>query len=303
MISPLPVLGDSIGSIEDLNPILDIIMKQPESSDNEMDVRHSCTSWQNIIKVLNIIFFGKGKMKKDTVFAGKKERIKPFEFNKEVAAVFDDMLNRSVPLYSESIKRQAQLAARYYQEGSRIYDLGCSHGNLGIRILDQLKERPFSMVAVDNSRPMIEKYSRRLAKQDNGRKVDLVCSLLEDIKIKNASIVLINLTLQFLDPAKRDFLMEKIYQGMNPNGILLLTEKTIHTDPDLDDLQIQFYKRFKIENGYSELEISQKRDALEKVLIPDTIETHRNRILGAGFATFDIWLKWFNFASMIAIKR
>jgi len=242
-------------------------------------------------------------MEKDKVFADKKERVKPFEFNEEVAGVFDDMLNRSVPFYAETIQRQSQLTAKYYQEGSRIYDLGCSHGNLGMLILNQLKEGTVSMVAVDSSKPMIEKYSNRLGKYDKTPQVDLVCGLLEDIQIKNASVVLINLTLQFLDTGKRDDLIKKIYQGMNPGGILLLTEKTVHASKALDDLQTKFYKIFKVENGYSQLEISQKRDALDKVLIPDTLEIHRNRILNAGFTTFDVWLKWFNFASMIAIKN
>lgn len=242
-------------------------------------------------------------MEKDKVFAVKKDHINPFEFNKEVADVFDDMLNRSVPFYAETIQRQSQLACQYYQTGSRIYDLGCSHGNLGMLILNQMKGRVVSMVAVDSSKPMIEKYSKRLEKFDNFPQVDLVCGLLEDIQIKNASVVLINLTLQFLDTEKRDDLIKKIYQGMNPGGILLLTEKIIHTSTVLNDLQTKFYKTFKIENGYSELEISQKRDALDKVLIPDTIEIHQNRILTAGFTLFDVWLKWFNFASMIAIKN
>ena len=243
------------------------------------------------------------QMEKDQVFAGKKCKIQPFEFNKEVARVFDDMLNRSVPFYKESIRRQSQLAEQFYQPGSRIYDLGCSHGNLGIMVLEQFKEKPFKMVAVDSSKPMIEKYSKRLEKYDNVSRIDLVCGFLEDMQIKDASVVLINLTLQFLDMGKRDELIKKIYQGMNPNSILVLTEKIIHASKELNDLQIQFYTAFKLENGYSELEISQKRDALEKVLVPDTIETHENRILNAGFAKFDIWLKWFNFASMMAIKR
>lgn len=242
-------------------------------------------------------------MEKDQVFAIKIERVSPFEFNKEVARVFDDMLNRSVPFYMESIKRQSQLVGEYYQDGSRIYDLGCSHGNIGMLILNRLKGKPFSMVGVDNSKPMIEKYKKRLGNHDNIPQIDLVCGFLEDIQIKNASVVLINLTLQFLDMGKRDDLIKKIYQGMNPNGILLLTEKTVHETKMLEDLQIKFYKTFKVENGYSELEISQKRDALDMVLIPDTIETHKNRILKAGFTIFDVWLKWFNFASMIAIKK
>ena len=242
-------------------------------------------------------------MEKDRVFADKRKRVLPFEFNKKVTDVFDDMLNRSVPLYSQSIKRQAQLTARYYQNKSRIYDLGCSHGNLGILILEQFKERMFSMVGVDNSKPMIEKYSKRLKKNDNNGQVDLICGLLEDIQIKNASVVLINLTLQFLDTKKRNDLIKKIYQGLTHNGILLLTEKTIHSSKHINTLQTHFYKQFKVENGYSQLEISQKRDALDKVLVPDTIETHKKRIVKAGFTHFDVWLKLFNFVSMIAIKK
>jgi len=252
-------------------------------------------------------------MEKDQVFACKKDIIKPFEFNKEVADVFDDMLSRSVPLYDQSIKRQAEFAVQFYQNCSRIYDLGCSHGNLGILILDQFKKNklsPFSMIGIDNSQPMIEKYSKRLEKyykdfknNDNTDRVDLVCGFLEDIQIKNASVVLINLTMQFLDIKKRDDLINKIFQGMNSKGILLLTEKIIHPLNLINDIQVGFYERFKIENGYSRLEISQKRDALDKVLVPDTMETHKNRILDAGFTYFDVYLKWFNFASMIAIKK
>ena len=159
------------------------------------------------------------------------------------------------------------------------------------------------MVGADSSRPMIEKYSKRLKKHDNIGQIDLICGFLEDIQIKNASVVLINLTMQFLDKAKRNELIKKIYQGLNQKGILLLTEKTIHPSKHINTLQNQFYKKFKVENGYSQLEISQKRDALDKVLVPDSIKTHENRILKAGFTHFDVWLKWFNFVSMIAIKK
>ena len=241
-------------------------------------------------------------MNKDTVFAEKKERIEPFAFNREVAAVFDDMLKRSVPLYGESIQRQAQLTAAFYQEQTRIYDLGCSHGNLGFLIAEQFGDIGFSMVGVDSSRPMIDKYQARLGQAAKSHGIDLVCGLLEDIRIEKASVVLINLTLQFLEQKKRDALIKKIYQGLLPGGILLVTEKTINKAFPLNELEQDFYRRFKRENGYSELEISQKRDALEKVLIPESPGVHKRRFLNAGFSSFDIWLKWFNFVSMIAIK-
>jgi tRNA (cmo5U34)-methyltransferase len=242
----------------------------------------------------------------DRVFASKKENIQPFEFNAQVAGVFDDMLNRSVPFYGELIKRQAQLTCEYYQDDSRIYDLGCSHGNLGLLILNQMKHKPFTLVGVDNSIPMIEKYAHRLKEikgdDKSAGQVQLVCTSLTDIKINNASVVLINLTLQFVDRARRDDLICKIYKGLHPGGILLLTEKTIHSSDEIEWMQTRFYKGFKLENGYSELEISQKRDALERVLIPETVEDHKKRTLDAGFSAFDIWFKWFNFASMICIK-
>jgi tRNA (cmo5U34)-methyltransferase len=241
-------------------------------------------------------------MNKDTVFADKQEKITPFEFNEQVTQVFDDMLNRSVPFYSQSILRQAQLAVEFYQPGTQIFDLGCSHGNLGIQILQQFNSTTFSMVGVDSSEPMINKYTRRLEHQEGSSRIKLVCSLLEDIKIQNASVVLINLTLQFLAVDRRDDLIQAIYRGMTPGGILLLTEKTVHPIPALDALEKKYYRRFKLENGYSELEISQKREALDRVLVPDTLDTHINRLKKAGFKLADVWLKWFNFSSMIAVK-
>lgn len=241
-------------------------------------------------------------MKRDKVFAQKKDRIEPFAFNSEVTAVFDDMLKRSVPFYQESIKRQAQMTRAFFQEKTRIYDLGCSNGNLGVLIAGQFDDTPFSLVGVDSSIPMIEKYHARLEQIKNAHGIDLICGLLEDIQIKNASVVLINLTLQFLELNKRDKLIKKIYQGLAPGGILLVTEKIIHPSFPINELEQDFYRRFKRENGYSELEISQKRDALEKVLIPEVIGDHQQRFLDAGFSAFEVWLKWFNFASMIAIK-
>jgi len=236
------------------------------------------------------------------VFAEKQTTITPFRFNEKVARVFDDMLVRSVPFYGEALKQQARMSFRYYKTGTRIYDLGCSHGNLGMLIMEVFKQAPFRMTAVDSSIPMIDKYSRRIADNKNKACIDLVCGYMEDIRIKNASVVVVNLTLQFLSPEKRDEMVRTIYKGLSPGGLLLLTEKTLHPDPGLSELEQEFYCQFKRENGYSDLEISQKRDALEKVLIPESVSDHENRILSSGFSLFNVWLKWFNFTSMLAIK-
>ena len=240
-------------------------------------------------------------IKRDRIFAQKMKEVLPFKFDEKVVNVFDDMLDRSVPLYQESIKNQALLTQRFYKDGTQIYDLGCSNGNLGLMILDAFKERQFSMIAVDNSAPMIEKYRAELGKAEKGS-IDLVCDNIENIRISNASVVVINLTMQFFNMDKRSELVDHIYKGLVKGGIFLLTEKITHDNNTFKRLQEDFYKRFKLENGYSELEISQKRDALDRVLIPETIADHEKRIKHAGFKNFDIFLKWFNFASMIAYK-
>ncbi len=242
---------------------------------------------------------------KDRVFAEKQTSVSPFRFNEKVARVFDDMLVRSVPFYAEALKQEARMAQRYYRPGTRIYDLGCSHGNFGLLLFEVFGDASFNVTAVDNSRPMIEKYAARLDAYHSHRRqrhIHLVCADMQDIKLENASVVVLNLTLQFLTPKKREMMIQTIYEGLCPGGILLITEKTVNPNAELAQMEQDVYCQFKRENGYSELEISQKRDALEKVLIPDAMETHENRILSAGFSTFNVWLKWFNFASMMAIK-
>lgn len=212
------------------------------------------------------------------------------------------MIKRSIPFYSELIKRQVQLIKHYYQIGTIIYDLGCSNGNIGLMTGRAMVQTPFKMIAVDNSAPMLEVYRERLA---STAWVDRITLQREDIsktKIENASVVVLNFTQQFLPTEDRDALASNIYEGLTSGGALLFSEKITHNNKALSDLQQDFYYAFKRENGYSELEISQKREALEKVLIPETMEQHLERLQQAGFNAIDVWHKWFNFAALIAIK-
>ncbi len=242
-------------------------------------------------------------MAQDKVFSEKKELIEPFTFNEQVVRVFDDMICRSVPLYRENIRRQAQLAARFYKAGTVVYDLGCSNGNTGLNICHEMDQAPFSMVGVDNSAPMLGAYRQRLEGHFRAKDVTLILDDVRSVPLENASVVIVNLTLQFLPREDRKELVRKIYEALQPGGIFLLTEKIIHEEPLLDGLQQEFYYRFKKENGYSQLEISQKREALENVLIPDTLDEHFERLRSCGFKKMDVWMKWFNFASLICLKE
>jgi len=241
-------------------------------------------------------------MARDTIFSHPQDKVAPFEFNARVAEVFDDMLGRSVPLYRESILRQAQLAARFYQTGTRTYDLGCSNGNFGLALCAGMGERDFAMVAVDSSQPMLDTYRQRLQSLSGGDRIVLQLGDIRDIVMERASVVVVNLTLQFLPLADRDALVRRIHQALVPGGVLLLTEKVVHQDVGLRELEQEFYYRFKEENGYSQMEISQKREALENVLIPETLEAHTERLRQAGFGPVEIWLKWFNFAAFLVRK-
>ncbi len=240
--------------------------------------------------------------KEDYIYAQPQNNIPPFDFNAAVVDVFDDMLTRSVPLYHESIRRQAQLAAEFYQPGTTIYDLGCSNGNFAMRLLKEMGTAPFTMQAVDNSQPMLEQYRTRLATCPTTAQITLHNSSIEDFPLQNASVVVINLTLQFIAVQQRRQVLQRVYDALVPGGVLLLSEKIVAADEQIDQIQQRWYYRFKGENGYSQLEISQKREALENVLIPDTVEQHRQRLHEVGFRCCDIWLKWFNFMSMLCIR-
>lgn len=241
-------------------------------------------------------------MSKDTLFQKERAIVDPFCFDAEVACVFDDMIRRSVPGYEDVIAREAQMAANHYIPGSLIYDLGCSTGNLEAALAIEPRLRNAGVIAADNAPAMLKAFAARNFPVAEGPRIHPLCMDISDISIKNASVVVINYTIQFIKPSVRESLLTRIWKGLVPGGILLMAEKITHQQESLARLQEHFYYRFKRENGYSELEISQKRDALENVLIPDTVETHLARLNRIGFDGVEIWFKWFNFIALFAMK-
>ena len=239
---------------------------------------------------------------KDTIYSAARNDVVEFKFDDSVVAVFPDMISRSVPGYSTIIHMIGRLAERYIQEQSNVYDLGCSLGAATLSMLNGAKAKQFSIQAVDNSSAMIEKLRPILAEQDPENRVQLYCQDLQSTAIEQASMVVLNFTLQFIDVAERAEIVEKIYDGMEPGGVLVLSEKLAFDDEHLHELFIDMHHSFKKANGYSEMEIAQKRTALENVLIPETLLTHRQRLENAGFSSVDVWFQCFNFASIIAIK-
>ncbi len=241
-------------------------------------------------------------MTQDTLYAAEQNQVAPFEFDEAVVAVFPDMIARSVPGYRLLLPLIGQIASRYAQPHSWCYDLGCSLGAVTLALRQQIKQPGCRITAVDNSRAMIRQCRRVLARSGDGLPVDLVEADICQIPISQASVVVLNFTFQFVPPTLRHNLIQRIYDGLLPGGVLILSEKVIFEPDQLDDLLVTLHHDFKRANGYSELEISQKRTALENVLISETIPQHQDRLLAAGFASANVWFQAFNFVSLLAIK-
>lgn len=225
-----------------------------------------------------------------------------FVFNERVVEVFDDMLDRSIPFYSEVIRASATLLETYLEPGDTVYDLGCSTGTTLLEFCRLLEGKDFSFVGIDSSEPMLEKA--RL-KAELYTKTENLRFLKEDITVMNhmgAGAFILNYTLQFIRPLRREAFLENLFNSLRPGGVLLLSEKIISHDRRLNREYIDIYHQFKKERGYSELEIAKKREALENVLIPFSIEENRTMLENVGFSTVETFFQWFNFSSIIAVK-
>lgn len=239
---------------------------------------------------------------RDEVFKEKTGQISDFNFGKKVATVFDDMLVRSVPMYLESQRMIAEMATDFAVEGTNIYDLGCSTGTTMLN-LDATVPRNVKFIGIDYSEEMLKKCREKLAEHKFTREHELRCAdLNQGIAIENASMVLMILTLQFIRPLYRDKLVEHILKGMNEGGALILVEKVLGEDSFFNRTFIKYYYDFKKRNGYSELEIAQKREALENVLIPYKLLENREMLLKTGFRYCDVFFKWYNFCGIVAVK-
>ncbi|QIL89031.1 carboxy-S-adenosyl-L-methionine synthase CmoA [Microbulbifer sp. SH-1] len=241
--------------------------------------------------------------KKDDIFAKPLGQVAGFSFDQSVVEVFPDMIQRSVPGYTTIVAMIGTLAERYAQAGSRCYDLGSSLCAATLAMRHRIPAADCEIIAVDNSPAMIERARTVLAADSGQIPVQLVCDDLQNVAIDNASVVVLNFTLQFIPTDEREAILQKIHDGLRPGGVLILSEKVAFSDVDHHELMIDLHHSFKAANGYSALEIAQKRSALENVLIPETLQEHRARLKNVGFSSVDVWFQCFNFASLIAIKR
>ena len=241
-------------------------------------------------------------MRKDKLFRKRQPLIKDFTFGKQTSVVFDDMLERSVPFYDEMQRMMSEIAADFAVEGTNLYDLGCSTGNTFLTLYP-LVPKEVRFIGVDSSPEMLNRARQKLRQHGVTREYELVCAdLNQGIQVTNASMVVMNLTLQFIRPLYRHQLMSSIASGMHPQSCLVLIEKVLSKNSMRNRLFIKYYYAFKERQGYSRIEIAQKREALENVLIPFRIEENIELLLSSGFSECDVFFKWYNFCGIIALK-
>lgn len=226
---------------------------------------------------------------------------KPFEFDEAVVQVFDDMVSRSVPLYREVMVSATQWTLGYVQPQSKIVDVGCSTGTF-LEFVGRLLEEPVTLVGLDNAAPMLKQAHRKLATVAERHQIELVEIAAEDYEFENCSVVVMNYTLQFLPVKQRRSLLTHIFQGLNPGGLLFLSEKVRSPWPQFQETMTQNYERFKTKNGYAQREIERKKEALENVLIPLTEIQLRQMFHDSGFERVDSLLKQHNFMTFVALK-
>lgn len=238
----------------------------------------------------------------DSLYSDPIEQPSSFKFDDAVAQVFPDMIQRSVPGYGTIISAIGLLGERYAQPDSRCYDLGCSLGAVALSLRQKITASRCRIVAVDSSPEMIERCRKIIALDRSAVAVEMMCSDIREIEVKRASVVVLNFTLQFIPIVDRLELLAKVYRGLLPGGVLIISEKLHLADTQQQSLFREMHHAFKSAQGYSDLEISQKRTALENVLIPESLPTHEKRLKQAGFKSCGVWFQYFNFASMIALK-
>ena len=241
-------------------------------------------------------------MQRDEKFKQPRIAATDFDFGKDTARVFDDMLDRSVPFYAEIQRMLGEIAAEFVIPGSRVYDLGCSTGNTLIA-LDPALPPDIELVGIDASSDMLEVAGHKLNASQLTHPWRLLCQNLEqELQLTDASVVIMNLTLQFVRPLSRDQLVRRIADGLREDGCFLLVEKVLGPNSRLNRQFIKHYYDFKRRNGYSEMEIAQKREALENVLIPYQFHENQELLLRNGFSVCDIFFRWYNFCGMVALK-
>jgi tRNA (cmo5U34)-methyltransferase len=241
-------------------------------------------------------------MKTDQIFKAKIEKSSDFKFDASVVNVFDDMVVRSVPFYLEFQRMITEIACDYAKPNTVLYDLGCSTGTT-LLSLNTVLDESIRFVGVDESQEMLDSCHKNLESNGIKRPFELVkADLNKQVNVSNASVVVLCLTMQFVRPINRLKLLQSIQDQLNPHGCIIVVEKVLGESAESNRQFIKYYYDMKRRNNYDDMEIAQKREALENVLVPYKMSENIQLLMDAGFHSGEIFFKWYNFTGLVAYK-
>lgn len=224
-----------------------------------------------------------------------------WKFTQEVADVFENMLERSIPELDGMRDVVTRLACKFALPNTQVIDLGCSAGGSLIPIIRE-KGRTVSYIGVENSVPMIEKAEELIGALN-------VDYLLQNMDLRsqfpqadNCSVILSVLTLQFIPMEHRQSLLHRVISSLNSGGAFVLVEKVLGNDHFLNDLMTTLYQQMKRDNGYSEVQIAEKKRSLENALVPVSARSNEELLRSAGFKHVECIWRNLQFVGWIAVK-
>ena len=239
---------------------------------------------------------------KDEIFAEGEFQRGSFRFNDSVASVFDDMATRCIPYYNEVIQLTASAADKFISDNGLIYDIGCSTGNTLLFISKALRDRKINLIGIDPSESMLNKAQEKASVYTYSHDIQFLEGSAESYEFKAADMIILNYTLQFIEVDQRPALIKKLYDSLKPGGMLIMSEKLCQEDENVQEFNTETYEAFKAGNGYSYLEIANKRQALENILVPGSLTSNLDLLNTAGFERVEILFKWLNFTTFLVFK-
>ena len=237
-------------------------------------------------------------MKKDNLYNKNIPRNHKFIFDNDVTNVFEDMVNRSVPGYEFLIENIGYIAKKFYQPNTNIYDLGSSLGACSISVAEKIQNFTGIIYAIDSSEAMIKACKKNI----NNKSIKLIKSDISEIEMINSSVIILNLTIQFISVDKRTELLKKFFNQLNKNGVIIITEKIISDKKNDDDFSKSFHDFFKLNKGYSKEEIDRKKIALKDIMKIESEKQHEDRFKEIGCDNFYKWFQCYNFVSWVLVK-
>ena len=230
-----------------------------------------------------------------------KDRVEPngkWIFDKDVTDCFEDMLERSIPQYDVMREAVTELGRSFITSNSNVTDIGCSKGTAIDPFIKEFKHNTFTLI--DASGPMAEYCNNEY---EDDIRVDVIHGKILETKLpENNSLALSILTIQFTPIENRQEIFSALYDSMASGGALILVEKILGANHNLNKNMNQVYINHKKKGGYTEEQIERKRKSLEGVLVPVTAQWNEDLLKSTGFNKVDCFWRWMNFAGWVAVK-